>query len=150
MALANCIYAVKPKNEKVIIRKVDSPLQCEAINYKSAFSRAVEIQSGDVRKLFISGTASIDSNGKSMNAGDINKQIALTMKIVRAILKSRNMDWHNVTRVILYFKNKDMFSAFNQYCEVNNLPKFPFTIAYVTVCREELLFEIELDAVDSV
>ena len=85
-----------------------------------------------------------------MNAGDINKQIALTMKIVRAILKSRNMDWHNVTRVILYFKNKDMFSAFNQYCEVNNLPKFPFTIAYVTVCREELLFEIELDAVDSV
>ena len=146
-ALVAGFYALKPKHGEAKITKVGSPLQCEAFNYKSAFSRAVEIKTGACRKLIISGTASIDPDGKSAFIGDLDKQIELTLKVVKEILSSRNMDWEDVTRSILYFKEQGTAPAFRKYCELNNIPAFPSTVVYTTVCREELLFEIELDAV---
>lgn len=146
-ALAACFYAIKPKDETINIFKVDSPMQCEAFNYKSAFSRAVEINTGKIRKLLISGTASISQEGKSTNMGYVNKQISATMEIVNKILTSRNMTWADVSRAITYFKEDDALPFFKEYCRVNNIPAFLVTIAYTSVCRDELLFEIELDAV---
>lgn len=145
--LSTAFYAVKPKNKTVKISKIESPMQCEAFSYKSAFSRAVEIDTGAVRKLMISGTASILPDGKSAHAGDLDKQIELTLKVVSEILKSRGMDFSNVTRSVLYFKEKGAAPAFKKYCERSGIPAFPSVTAYTTVCREELLFEIELDAV---
>ena len=146
-ALATAFFAVKPKNNNISISKVDSPLQCEAYCYKSAFSRAAEIKTGNSRKLMVSGTASISPDGKSACIGDLEKQIDLTMKVVKEILYSRAMDWTDVTRSIVYLKDKNTALAFYRYREQNNIPPFPAIIAYTTVCREELLYEIELDAV---
>jgi enamine deaminase RidA (YjgF/YER057c/UK114 family) len=147
-AIALCLYAIKPKDETVSIAKVDSPLQCEAINYKSVFSRAVEIKTGKIRKLLISGTASISEEGKSINMCYLNKQIEKTIEIINKILTSKKMSWSDVTRTIVYFKENETGSAFKEYCKTNNIPSFPVTIAYTSVCRDELLFEMELDAVD--
>jgi len=149
-ALAACIYAVKPKAGSVSLSRVSSPLQCEAFNYKSAFSRAVELQTGNTRKLLISGTASISADGKSANIGSSKKQIALTMEIVEKLLLSRKMTWENVTRAIVYFKEQELFPDFKKYCEENNIPAFPTVLSAASVCREELLFEIEADAVAGV
>lgn len=148
--LVTGFYAVKPKNQSVSVFKVDSPLQSEAINYESAFSRAVEITTAESRKLLISGTASITKDGASTHMGELEKQLELTMEIVEEILKARSMVWENVTRAILYFRNRDAASAFRRYCEKNAIPVFPAVTVYSTVCREELLFEIEVDAIAEV
>lgn len=145
-ALVTDVLAVKPKTDKVKIFAVPSPMQCPALDYKSSFSRAVEMQLPDHRQLFISGTASIEPGGATVHLGDTAKQIELTMEVVKAILVSRNMDWEHTTRAIAYFKDVADTHLLHRYCEVHNLPKMPIAIAHSNICRDDLLFEIEVDA----
>ena len=146
-AVVSALFAIRPKNDGVRVLAVPSPLQCPALDYASAFSRAVEIQQSGSRLLILSGTASIAPDGRTAHAGDTEKQIQLTMKIVREILNSRGMDWNHAARAIAYFKNISDAHLLEKYAMENKLPNLPVTIAPADICREELLFEIELDAV---
>ena len=146
-ALTTELLAIKPKNQNVLIRPIPSPLQCPAVDYKSSFSRAVEITLSDHRRLYISGTASIADNGKTAHIGNVEKQIARTMKVVQAILESCKMTWDNTSRAIAYFKNIDNLPLLDKYCSKNSLPPMPIAAAHGEICRENLLFEIEIDAV---
>jgi enamine deaminase RidA (YjgF/YER057c/UK114 family) len=146
-ALITDAFAVKPKDTDITIEEVVSPLQCSATDYKSSFSRAVEIGYPDYRRLMISGTASITPDGKTAHPGDTKAQIELTMEVVREILISRDMDWEDTTRAICYFKDMRKAPLYTQYSGENNLPKFPVALAHADVCRDDLLFEIELDVV---
>ena len=141
------LLAVQPKSSRVRIRSVPSPLQCPALQYHSSFSRAVEVAQPDHRRLFISGTASIGPDGRSAHAGDVDAQVALTMKVVAAILESRGMDWADVSRAIAYFKHARDAAALERYCVARGLPPLPVVLTQQDICRDELLFEIELDAV---
>ena len=140
-------YAIKQKDSSITISPVESPYQCPASDYKSSFSRAIEISHPDHSQVLISGTASISPDGKSAHIGDIDKQIELTMKVVQGILQSRNMNWENVTRGIAYFKNRNDINSFYQYCNAKELPLMPISTIQADICRDELLFEIEVDAV---
>lgn len=146
-AIVCALLAVKPKHDGVKVFAVPSPLQCPALDYKSSFARAVEIDQPGSRLLTISGTASIEPGGQTVHIGDTGKQIKLTMEVVHAILQSRDMDWENTSRAIAYFKNIDEAPLLEKYCIENNLPELPVAISHADVCRHDLLFEIELDAV---
>lgn len=146
-ALVTDLLAVKPKTDRVKIEAIPSPLQCPALDYKSSFSRAVEVALPDHRTLYISGTASIEPGGKSVHIDDIEKQIALTMEVTHAILKSRKMDFSNTVRGIAYFKDITNAPVFKKYCKDKGLPRMPFALSHSDVCRDDLLFEIELDAI---
>ena len=141
------LLAVKPKNDKVKVFAVPSPLQCPALDYKSSFARAVEIDQPGSRLLTISGTASIEPGGETVHLDDTEKQIKLTMEVVHGILKSRNMDWGDTARAIAYFKDASEVHLLEAYCKANKLPEMPIAISHADVCRHDLLFEIELDAV---
>ena len=141
------LLAVKPKHDGVKVFAVPSPLQCPALDYKSSFARAVEIDQPGSRLLTISGTASIEPGGKTVHLGDTEKQIELTMEVVHEILRSRDMDWSDTSRAIAYFKDDSEAYLLEQYCLKNNLPELPVAISHADVCRHDLLFEIELDAV---
>ena len=146
-ALVTDLLAVKPKTDRVKIEAIPSPLQCPALDYKSSFSRAVEVGLPDHRTLYVSGTASIEPGGKTVHIDDVEKQIALTMEVADAILKSRKMDWSDTVRAIAYFKDIKDAPLFKKYCEDNGLPRMPFALSHSDVCRDDLLFEIELDAI---
>ncbi|MCF7848065.1 MAG: hypothetical protein K9M45_04380 [Kiritimatiellales bacterium] len=149
-AMVAALLAVKPKNENVKVFAVPSPLQCPAIDYKSSFARAVEIQQPHARTLTISGTASIEMEGATAYVGDTKNQIKLTMEVVHEILKSRDMDWKDTSRAIAYFKSDADIPLLEKYCVENNLPELPVAISHADVCRHDLLFEIELDAIQMV
>jgi enamine deaminase RidA (YjgF/YER057c/UK114 family) len=140
-------FAIKPKSDGVSVREVTSPLQCPAPDYKSSFSRAVEVLFGDHRRLYVSGTASITRDGTTAHIGDTARQIALTMQVVEAILESRRMSFSDVSRAIAYFKDIDDAPLLDAYCEKEHLSRLPIAVAHGDICRDELLFEIELDAV---
>lgn len=146
-AVVCALLAVKPKNDNVKVFAVPSPLQCPALDYKSSFARAVEIDQPGSRLLTISGTASIEPGGKTVHVGDTEKQVGLTMEVILAILKSRNMDWEDTSRAIAYFKDIDEAHLLEKYCIEHHLPELPVAISHADVCRHDLLFEIELDAV---
>lgn len=142
------LLAVQAKSDTVTIAEVPSPLQCPATDYGSSFSRAVEIRLSGFRQLLISGTASIDAHGKTIYKGDIDGQILHTLEVVETLLKSRQMHWHNVTRAIAYVKYAKDIDRFEYHRNMLGLGGLPVITLTAVVCRDDLLFEMELDAVD--
>ncbi len=149
-ALVADVFAIMPKNTKVSVREVPSPLQCSAADYKSSFSRAVEVVLPDHHRLYISGTASIDPDGKTVHIGNVQKQIALTMEVAQAILQSRKMGWEDTNRGVAYFKDMRDAPLLDRYRKDNHIPPLPIVVSDAEICRDDLLFEIELDAIKTV
>jgi len=146
-ALCAGLYAMNPFKPEMTIKNLPSPLQCPALDYGSSFSRAMEIKTPNFQKVMVSGTASINEKGKAIHEGDIIKQINHTMNVVEGILESRSLDFTNTTRAIAYLKRREDLPVFKEYLKDNNLTYFPVIYAFNNVCWDELLFEIELDAV---
>ncbi|MBN2310277.1 MAG: hypothetical protein JXR94_14980 [Candidatus Hydrogenedentes bacterium] len=146
-ALVSGLLAADPKSSAVCAEAVPSPLQCPALEYGSAFSRAVELCTADLRRLLVSGTASIDPDGHTVHVGDTPAQVAQTMRVVAAILESRGMEWEDVCRAVAYVKHRDDIGAFHAYCAQEKLTGLPVVVMNDDICRDDLLFEIEVDAV---
>jgi enamine deaminase RidA (YjgF/YER057c/UK114 family) len=143
-------YAIKPKSGEVVIEEVVSPMQCPATDYKSSFSRALEIRDGDVKKLLISGTASIEPGGKTVHINDIDKQIVLTMEVVEAILKSRDYKQQDICRAIAYFSDMSYKKNFTDFLSCSAIKNMPVAYVHGDICRDDLLFEIELDVITDI
>lgn len=134
-------------NENASAQAVASPLQNSAARYGSSFSRAVEVATPECRRLIVSGTASINEAGDTVHLNDIQGQITQTMKVIEALLVSRRMAWSDIVRGIVYVKNAIDAPAFQQYLASASLPRMPLIVAQNDICRGNLLFEIEVDAV---
>ena len=142
-ALIAGAWAVRPENELGTVREVISPLQCAATDYGSAFSRAVLMEGGGVRRLLVSGTAIIEPGGRSIHEGDLTRQIETSLMVTEAILKSCGSGFGDVTRATGYFKDGVGGGAGGASFEsMRHGVSVP-----ADICRPELLFEIELDAV---
>jgi enamine deaminase RidA (YjgF/YER057c/UK114 family) len=146
-ALVAGAWAVKSHDDAPVVRIVPSPKQCPAPAYGSAFSRAIEIVSPHRRRLLVSGTASISPDGRTAHVGDTRRQIELTMEVVAAILKPRGMALADATRATAYFKSAADHPLFTAWCGDNGFEELPVVSACGDICRDDLLFEIELDAV---
>jgi len=146
-ALIATALAVEPLDDSMNISAVPSPLQCPALKYGSSFSRAIEMSLPNCSRVLVSGTASIEPGGKTVYVDDIARQIDLTMRVVMAILAQRDMTWADVTRAIAYFKSDDFHQAYEDYCRSEGMSDMPTIITENDVCRHDLLFEIELDAI---
>jgi len=146
-ALVAKVIAVQPKTGDVRIQRIHSPLQCEAPEYGSAFSRAMEVSDSLVRTIYVSGTASIEPAGRTVHVGNAAGQIEKTMEVVHALLAAAGMDWSNTSRAIAYFRNTDDISHWHDYCRNRQLPPLPVILMPSVICRDDLLFELELDAV---
>lgn len=96
------------------VKDIPSPLQCSAQDYRSSFSRAVEVDHLLFRQVIVSGTASIAPGGESLHPGDIDRQTELSLDVIEAILKSRGMGWKDVVRAVAYFKDKDYASHYGK------------------------------------
>jgi enamine deaminase RidA (YjgF/YER057c/UK114 family) len=141
------LIALKPKSNEFSISQVSSPLQCPAENYGSSFSRAVTYSDNEYVNLTVSGTASINPEGETMHANDILKQIDLTFKVVTAILESQNFRLTDIIRFYAYCSDKSFSKVFYDYIETNIPLRFAFICSENKICRDGLLFEIELDAI---
>lgn len=129
------------------VKMAPSPLQCPAYDYRSAFSRAALCEFPEGRTLFVSGTASIEPGGKSVHLGDLDKQIDLTLCVMGAILEASHFAWSDVARAIAYFPKMEWMEAFARRIQAEGIPPFPYVYAHADVCRGDLMFELELDAV---
>jgi enamine deaminase RidA (YjgF/YER057c/UK114 family) len=140
-------WAVQPLEGATRVAEVASPLQCPAPAYGSSFSRAMEIASGGSRRLLVSGTASIAPGGETLWPGDTRKQIEQTMEVVAAILRSRDMNLGDVVRATAYFKHRADTVLFEKWLQAHELQTMPHVLVHCDICRGDLLFELEADAV---
>jgi enamine deaminase RidA (YjgF/YER057c/UK114 family) len=142
-------WAMQPLAKDVVVREIESPLQCAAPKYGSGFSRATEVSTPAWRRLTISGTASIAPDGSSVHDGDIDAQIQLTMEVIETILKSRGLSLDDTSRMTAYFKNIEQVPHFERWLKANGIGSLPLVMAEADICRPELLFEVEMDAISS-
>lgn len=145
-ALVASALAVRPKAQGVGVSDVPSPLQCPAGAYGSSFSRAAELTGPGYRRVLVSGTASIDPEGRTAHIGQLEAQIHLTVEVVRAILESRGMAFDDVIRGNAYFNNAGNAAALAPVLLDYGFPRDRLVFSRNTVCREDLLFEMEVDA----
>ena len=149
-AIITGAIAMRPKGGRTTKAMLDSPLQCSALDYRSSFSRAAEVVTKDFRTVFVSGTASIEPGGKTVHIGDPAKQIALSMEVIQAILATREMTWRDTSRAIAYLKRPEYHDQWQAWLKDNGLPTNFAQEVVADVCRDDLLFELELDAVKRV
>lgn len=127
----------------------------EAYDYvkPSSFSRALRMDFGDYRVLLISGTASVDEEGKSVHIGDFRAQLWRTFRNITELLSAEDMTWHDIVRTSCYIRDisrdydefNEVRTAFYTWLGLDPLPAS--TGIQATICREDLLVEIEAIAV---
>jgi enamine deaminase RidA (YjgF/YER057c/UK114 family) len=152
--LSVAAWALQPLDGATRVVEVPSPLQGPARAYGSWFSRAVEVIGGDSaagetgarRRLWISGTASIAPDGRTLYPGRARLQIEHTLRVIEAILESRGYGFGHVTRAVAYFKSAADAALFGAWQECRELRRLPVVQTVCGICRGELEFEVEVDA----
>ena len=145
-AVVGSALGIQARKAGVTVREIPSPLQRPAFDYGSSFSRAAELETPDCRSVFVSGTASIDPSGATVHVGDLDAQIRFTLEVVGAILESRDMDFGDVVRGNAYFKDFTGTASLEQHMRRTGLPASRVVVSQDCVCREDLLFEMEVQA----
>lgn len=149
-ALSAAAWAIRPHDEAApVLHFAPSPEQCPASAYGSAFSRAVEIGCAGFRRLLVSGTASIARDGKTEHIGDTRAQIERSMQVVAAILESRRMTFADTAFATAFFKHPANAPLFTDWLARHGQQSMPVVHACCDICRDNLLFEIELEAVQA-
>ena len=148
-ALVLDLLAVAPSDDSVSVVALPSPLQCPALDYGSSFSRAVEVREPGLRRIFVSGTASIGADGRTRHVDDILAQTEYTIEVVEAILNSRGMDWGHANRGLVYVRDAGDAAEVASCLARRGVPSELIVTTQSIVCRQDLLFEIEVDAAAS-
>jgi 2-iminobutanoate/2-iminopropanoate deaminase len=121
----------------------------EAYDYGSAFSRGMRIELGKFVILMISGTASIDDQGRTVHVGDLRAQVRRTFDNITALLASEGATWKDIVRTTCYLRDIERdYQAFNEeraafYREEGLAPLPASTGIQAILCRPDLLVEIE-------
>ena len=123
----------------------------EAFDYErpSSFSRGMRIDLNGLAILLISGTASIDENGRSVHIGDFRAQLRRTYENITALLESEGATWKDIFRTTCYLRDIERdYAAFNEertaFFKEQGLDPLPASTGIQAIlCRPELLIEIE-------
>jgi 2-iminobutanoate/2-iminopropanoate deaminase len=127
----------------------------EAYNYEkpSSFSRALRMNFGSTKVLLISGTASVNEEGKPEHIGDFKAQLWRTYNNITNLLDAEDMTWHDVVRTTNYLRDIERdYAEFNKirttfYSWLGLDPLPAATGIQARLCWETLLVEIEAIAV---
>lgn len=127
----------------------------EAYNYQrpSSFSRALKLEFGDYKILLISGTASVNEEGKAEHIGNFKAQLWRTYVNITNLLAADGMSWHDVVRTTNYLRDIERdYAEFNKirttfygWLKLDPLPAS--TGVQARLCWETLLVEIEAYAI---
>lgn len=147
------LHKNRPPVEKHVVH-VPNVLN-EAYDYKkpSSFSRALRLDFGGHKVLLISGTASVNEEGKAEYIGDFKAQVWRTYRNVTNLLSAEGMTWHDVIRTTNYLRDIERdYDEFNKirtsfYHWMNLDPLPASTGIQARLCWETLLFEMEAYAI---
>ena len=147
------IHRERPPIEKHVVHAPQ--VLNEAYNYQkpSSFSRALRLEFGGYKILLISGTASVNEEGKAEHIGDFKAQTWRTYRNITTLLSAEGMTWHDVVRTTNYLRDIERdYEEFNKirtsFFRWLNLDPLPASTGIqARLCWETLLVEIEAYAV---
>jgi len=111
--------------------------------YGVTFERGLKVRFGGRSHLMISGTASIDADGKVAHEGDIEKQALRTIDNVEALLRGQGANLSDMAYVLCYMRNHKDFDCVQEILESRLSKNIPIIAVEAAVCRPAWLFEME-------
>jgi 2-iminobutanoate/2-iminopropanoate deaminase len=146
------------REDKRVVRKkaVSAPqVLNEAYDYQrpSSFSRAMRLDIKGVTIILISGTASVDENGKAVHLGDFRAQTKRAYKNITTLLEAEGATWKDIVRTTCYLRDIERdYAAFNeirtQFFKEQGLNPLPASTGIQAIlCWPELLIEMEAMAI---
>jgi enamine deaminase RidA (YjgF/YER057c/UK114 family) len=138
------VFAIHRSDQSAtIVRAISGTKQRSPFRYGSAFSRAMIVEDSSSKLILVSGTASIDGQGKSVHVGDSAAQIHQSLNVVAALAEAEGATLQDLCEVTVFIKRKEDFPVFQKVIEQVGIPNIPSVNVVADVCREELLFELD-------
>ena len=117
-----------------------------AIDYGVAFERGAAFSYDGKRYTLVSGTASIDSEGRVVHKGDVVMQTERTLDNIEALLAEDDATVGNVASALVYLRNPEDARLVRDYID-SRYPYLDYLLLHAPVCRPDWLVEIECIAV---
>lgn len=114
--------------------------------YGVTFERGVSVAYQDRKHIYISGTASIDSEGEIVHPGDVLRQLDHTLLNVEALLQEAGAALQDVCMFIVYVRDPSDLDAARQVM-AQRFGTAPMQVVVAPVCRPGWLIEIECQAI---
>jgi enamine deaminase RidA (YjgF/YER057c/UK114 family) len=143
------LYAVGSTGEAALSTMHPGPMG-DATDYGSMFARGAMLRQPGEDLAFLSGTASIDPQGRVVAPGDGKGQVACMLGNAAGVLAHEGLGLANAVSVTAYLKHAEMLPDFLQAAQAAGLPaSIPTAIVTAGICRPEWLCEMELVAARS-
>jgi enamine deaminase RidA (YjgF/YER057c/UK114 family) len=113
------------------------------ILYGVTFERGLRVRFGDRSHLYISGTASINSEGEVLHEGDAEMQTRRAVENVRALLEAQSATLADLAYVIAYVRNVHDRQQVEKVLDEALGGKVPLVLTEAAVCRPTWLMELE-------
>jgi enamine deaminase RidA (YjgF/YER057c/UK114 family) len=114
--------------------------------YGVTFERGVSVAWRDRKHILISGTASIDRDGKIVHPGNVLKQLDRTLENVEALLQQAGAGLQDVCSFIVYVRDPSDLEVAQRTMHERFSPA-PIQTVVAPVCRPGWLIEIECQAI---
>lgn len=121
---------------------------CPTNHYGVTFERGTSITYGDRKHVFISGTASIDNQGKICFPYSVTKQTVRAIENMAALLSDADCTLSDLQSLVVYIRDNSDTEIVMNIIE-RNFPNTPYIILLAPVCRPGWLVELEGMAVKS-
>ncbi len=115
---------------------------CPTRDYQVTFERGTRVAYADRAHFFISGTASIDREGRVVHLNDVVAQLGRALENVQALLRAGGADLADMMYLLVYLRDPSDHQAVRAYLD-DRLPELPAVILHGAVCRPEWLIEVE-------
>jgi enamine deaminase RidA (YjgF/YER057c/UK114 family) len=146
-AAMDLLAIVGETGSRPAVKQLTNPTQLDAFRYGSAFSRGALIQEPDVSLLEVSGTAAIDHQGKTRFVEDIRGQITCTFDKIEKLVRAVGAELTDIAAATVFVKRPEHAALFWEMARERGVKEFPAVCVVADVCRDELLFEIDAEAV---
>jgi enamine deaminase RidA (YjgF/YER057c/UK114 family) len=140
------VYAVRAGHP--LVRTVmTSPTLNEAAQYGADFVRGMKMVETNKVALHVSGTASIDEQGRTAHVGDFDAQVDRMFLNIAALLAGQGATFSDVVSAITYVKHPADAGRLREKLQAAGFVGFPHALVAAPICRPDLLCETEALAV---
>lgn len=116
---------------------------CPTHRYGVTFERGTRVAYGDRTHFYISGTASIDREGRIVHEGDLDGQVERTLENIEALMSNQGAHLSDLKQAVVYLRDASDGERARMLL-ASLLPRsVPFVIVEGRVCRPGWLVEIE-------
>ena len=129
--------------DRLATSPMTTPTLNEASTYGADFSRGLRVVEANKIALYVSGTASVDESGRTAHVNDFAGQVGRMLLNVQTLLSEQQASFRDVLSAVTYLRTPDDAPLLRRMLRDRGLDGLPNALVQATVCRRDLLCEME-------